>query len=161
MKILHLSWFFSISNKAPQGGAGRLNPSGRRPRGRLEAPPTQTQRIGAAGGRQVSSVCLVCGSRRATNPAVRSRNDTSRIGTAQFVSTILPKTMFPVMAATRPTPVKKPRAEELEEKHGKMAAYQFIVNRSGSISYTFSVPSEPTGAELGKAPSPTRPPSSK
>lgn len=76
--------------------------------------------FGAAGRRQVSSVCLVCGSRRDTSPAVRSRKDTSRIGTAQLVSTILPKTMLPVMAATRPTPVKKPRAEELqgtEEKH--------------------------------------------
>lgn len=67
----------------------------------------------------MSSVCLVCGSRRATSPALRSRKDTSRIGTAQFVSTSLPKTMFPVMAATRPTPVKKPRAEELEGRKEK------------------------------------------
>lgn len=69
--------------------------------------------------RQVSSECLVCGSRSATSPAVRSRKDTSRIGTAQLVSTSLPKTMFPVMAATRPTPVKKPRAEELEGRKEK------------------------------------------
>lgn len=69
--------------------------------------------------RQVSAVCLVCGSRRATSPAVRSRNDTSSIGTAQLVSTSFPKTMFPVIAATRPTPVKKPRAEELQDRGKK------------------------------------------
>lgn len=64
---------------------------------------------------QVSSVCLVWGSRRATSPPVSSRADTIRIGTAQFVSTSLPNTRFPVIAATRPTPVKKPRAEDLKE----------------------------------------------
>ena len=65
---------------------------------------------------QVSSVCLVCGSRRATSPPVSSRADTSSTGTAQFVSTNCPKVMFPMMAATRPTPVKKPRAEDLKER---------------------------------------------
>lgn len=63
----------------------------------------------------MSSVCLVCGSRRDTSPPVSSRADTSRIGTAQFVSTKFPKTTLPVIAATRATPVKKPRAEDLKK----------------------------------------------
>lgn len=66
---------------------------------------------------QVSSVCLVCGRRRATSPPVSSRADTNRTGTAQLVSTNFPNTMLPMMAATRPTPVKKPRAEDLEEEN--------------------------------------------
>lgn len=64
----------------------------------------------------MSSVCLVCGSRRPTSPPVSSRADTSKMGTAQFASTNLPKTKLPMIAATRPTPVKKPRAEDLREK---------------------------------------------
>lgn len=65
---------------------------------------------------QVSSVCLVCGSRRATSPPVSSRADTSKTGTAQLVSTNFPKTMLAMIAATLPTPVKKPRAEDLKER---------------------------------------------
>ncbi|KAG7270354.1 hypothetical protein CRUP_034464 [Coryphaenoides rupestris] len=63
---------------------------------------------------QLISVCLVWGSRQATTPPASSSADTSRMGTAQVLSTRLPKTMFPMMAATRPTPVKKPRAEDLK-----------------------------------------------
>lgn len=64
---------------------------------------------------QVSSACLVCGRTRATNPADTSRADTSSMGTAQFVSTSFPKITLPMMAPTRPKPVKKPIAEDLEE----------------------------------------------
>jgi len=63
---------------------------------------------------QLISVCLVWGSRQATTPPTSSIADTSRMGTAQVLSTRLPKTKFPMMAATRPTPVKKPRAEDLK-----------------------------------------------
>lgn len=58
---------------------------------------------------------MVCGRRRATRPPVSSKPETIRIGTAQLVSTSAPKTTFPVIAATRPTPVKKPRAVDLRE----------------------------------------------
>lgn len=107
------------------------NPYRRRSRRQLEADSTQTLRenffvpsVMSDWRCQVSAVCLVCGSRRATSPAVRSRNDTSSIGTAQLVSTSFPKMMFPVIAATRPTPVKKPRAEDLQD--GRKKCYNSV-----------------------------------
>lgn len=104
---------------------------------------------GGGGGGQSSSVCLVCGSSIATSPAVSSRADTSSTGTAQLVSTSFPKTMLAVIAATRPTPVKKPRAEELKRK--TRSSKRILQNRWVSVLVNC------TAAASGRALSPTRP----
>lgn len=105
-------------------------------------------KVGVVGG-QVSSVCLVCGSKRATSPPVSSRTDTSSTGTAQLVSTSFPKTMLAMIAATRPTPVKKPRAEDLRRK--TRSSKRILQNR------WVSVLGNCTAAVSGRALSPTRP----